>query len=144
HLFVLNTHLGTLSGEDRHDPGHPRTVEGNAMRLHQAEGLARVTAELRAAEAAAAVPQRPILLTGDFNAIPGSEPMDTLIASGYRLLSVENTPDEAYTHNVHKLLIDHVLVHDPAGVLPAGHAFVGTDLPFDDLTDHRPVIAIFD
>jgi endonuclease/exonuclease/phosphatase family metal-dependent hydrolase len=142
-LYALNTHLGTISGEDRHDPAHPRTVAGIQRRTQQAEQIVQATEELRAAEDENDFPPRPLILMGDFNALPGTAPMQTLQAAGYTLLPVRNPPAQQWTHTGHRILIDHILINDPRRVLPPAQARVQVDLPFDDLTDHRPVIATF-
>lgn len=141
-LYVLNTHFGTLTGENRHDPHAPRTLEGEAVRRHQAGEVLRVVGELRQAEIDHDKPARPIILAGDFNAVPSSEAMQDLSAV-FTLLPVENPAPEQWTHTGHKILIDHILVSDPRGVLPTARCFIQTPLPFDDLTDHLPVAAVF-
>ncbi|MEL6151490.1 MAG: endonuclease/exonuclease/phosphatase family protein [Chloroflexota bacterium] len=142
-LFFMNTHIGTITGEDRHDSHHPRSREGEQIRLQQVREILRVTRELRAAEAHYRRPHRPIILGGDFNAVPDSQPIQVL-REMFTLLDVDSPADEKWTHCVHKLLIDHILVSDPAGVLPPGHAHIITDGPFHDLSDHRAVYAIFE
>lgn len=141
-LYFMNTHLGTVSGEDRHDPDHPRSQLGTAQRIRQNQQILATIHELREAEQANKVPARPLILVGDFNALPGSAPMNVLTAE-MSLLTVEGDEAERWTHVDHKILIDHVLVQDPRGVLPEGRAFIVTDNPHTDLTDHRPVVAVF-
>lgn len=141
-LFFMNTHLGTLTGEDRHNPDHPRSIAGETIRVQQAKEILMVVAELRAAEKDYEQPPRPLILTGDFNAVPGSAPMNAL-ETVFTLLPVDNPAEEQFTHTSHQILIDHVLVSDPRGVLPPGKARIVTDAPFDDLTDHLPVVATF-
>jgi endonuclease/exonuclease/phosphatase (EEP) superfamily protein YafD len=101
-----------------------------------------VVEELRQAEIDNDKPARPIILAGDFNAVPSSQAMLDLRAA-FTLLEVENPEAARWTHTGHKILIDHVLVSDPRGVLPEARCFIQTDVPFDDLTDHLPVVAIF-
>jgi endonuclease/exonuclease/phosphatase family metal-dependent hydrolase len=141
-LYFLNTHLGTVSGEDRHAPEHPKSQVGTAQRIRQNQQILAAVHELRAAEQAHDVPARPLILVGDFNAVPGSAPMDVLTAE-MTLLEVDTPEDQRWSHVDHKILIDHVLVQDPRGVLPPGRAQVVTDNPHPDLTDHRPVVAVF-
>jgi hypothetical protein len=141
-LTFMNTHLGTVRGEDRHNPDHERTREGTARRVQQANQIVRVLGELRAAEVANEEPARPVILVGDFNAVLGAVPMQALTDAGFALLAVEDPVGEAWTHIGHRILIDHVLVSDPRGVLPAGRARILTDAPAD-LSDHLPVVAVF-
>ncbi len=136
-LFIINTHLGTLSGEDRHDATTERSQAGVAMRRYQVGEILRITHELRAAEETAEQDPRPIILTGDFNAVPGSAPMNDL-GKIYTLLAPENPIEERYTHLKHNILIDHVLISDPCKALPTGTVRL---LPIDGLSDHRPVLA---
>jgi endonuclease/exonuclease/phosphatase family metal-dependent hydrolase len=142
-LVFMNTHLGTVTGEDRHDPVHPQSATGEARRLHQVGEIVRVTREFRQAEVDNGHAPRPIVLVGDFNAVPGSAPMQ-LLEQEYHLLPVENPEADRWTHRDHKILIDHILISDPARILPEPRVFIQTDLPYDDLTDHRPVIAVFE
>jgi endonuclease/exonuclease/phosphatase family metal-dependent hydrolase len=141
-LYFMNTHLGTVSGEDRHDPNHPQSQIGTRQRIHQMQQILAVVHELRTAEATHNVPPRPLILVGDFNALPGSAPMNVLTAE-MDLLPVDTPEDQRWSHVDHQILIDHVLVQDPQGILPEGRASVVTDHPHTDLTDHRPVVATF-
>lgn len=141
-LFILNTHYGTLSGEDRHDTNHTRTQEGEARRRFQSQQVLRVVHELREAERTHSKPARPIIFAGDFNAKPEAPSMQDLLTE-FMLLEVENPLEDRWTHVTHEILIDHVFVSDPRGVLPPARCFIQTDLPFDDLTDHRPVVALW-
>ena len=141
-LYILNTHFGTLTGEDRHNPDHPRSRFGEASRARQARQVLSVVDELRAAERAHERPSRPVILVGDFNAVPGSRSLDALEATFTRL-TPQTPPADAWTHTGHRLLIDHIFVDDPAETLPDARCFIQTNLPFDDLSDHRPVIAVF-
>lgn len=141
-LYVLNTHYGTLSGEDRHDATHPRTQEGAARRRSQSEQVLRVVRELRTSEETHNKPARPIILAGDFNAIPPAPSMQDL-REVFTLLPVDNDTADCWTHATHKILIDHIFVSDPRGVLPAATCSIQVDAPFDDLTDHRAVVARF-
>ncbi len=141
-LYFLNTHLGTVSGEDRHDLDNPRSQLGMSQRIRQNEQILAVIRELRKAEDTHNVPNRPLILVGDFNAVPGSAPMNVLTAE-MTMLDVDTPEDQRWSHVDHKILIDHVLVQDPRKVLPPGKARVVTDHPHTDLTDHRPVVAVF-
>jgi endonuclease/exonuclease/phosphatase family metal-dependent hydrolase len=141
-LYLLNTHFGTLTGEKRHDAINPRTQEGENLRRFQAAQVKRVVRELRQAEEDNDKPARPIILAGDFNATPDAPSMRDFLPD-FALLPIEDEPPNNWTHAGHKILIDHVFVNDPRGVLPSGKCFIQTNLPFDDLTDHRPVIAVF-
>lgn len=141
-LFFMNTHLGTLTGENRHDINDPRTQEGEASRTRQAEQILRMVAELRQAEADHNQAPRPIILVGDFNATPDAVSMQRL-QEVFTLLDVDTPEDDRWTHAGHKIWIDHILVSDPRGILPAGRAKIQTELPFDDLSDHRPIVATF-
>ena len=140
-LYLLNTHLGVVTGEDRYQPAHPRTQTGTRRRLDQITQIMRVVDELRTAESHHAQAPRPLILTGDFNAIPKSTELDQL-RERLGWLQPENPPDERWSHSKHRILIDHVLVDDPMRRLPIKRCYVHTTLP--ELSDHRPVIAIFE
>lgn len=141
-LFFINTHLGAVSGEDRHDHQHPRTQLGTLRRQHETLQIRRIVDELRQAENNHNQPPRPIILVGDFNAIPRSEPLQAL-TDVFTLLPVSNPDSERWSHRDHKILIDHILVNDPRHVLPSEvAATIQTQVP-NDLTDHLPVVAKF-
>ena len=90
--------------------------------------------KLRQAEYDNDAPARPIILAGDFNALPDTSVMH-MFAEQFVLLEVDNHSSECYSHAGHHILIDHILVSDPRGVLPPARAHVHTDV-LDDLTDH--------
>ncbi len=136
-VYILNTHLGTLSGEDRHDLDHPRSQAGEQVRLEQVAEIVRVMNELRESERAHHLPARPLILLGDFNAVPTS-PSYRALCTHLRPLVVAPCEDE-WTHCTHKILIDHVFVDDPLSVLPVAQAEILTTLPVETLSDHRPL-----
>lgn len=139
-LFVVNTHLTTLKGENRHDISEARAAHASRLRCAEAEALLRITEELAAAQdAAGAHPRRPLLLLGDFNARPDSLEM-ALLGRRFRLLQPDNPPDTRWSHLGHRILIDHLLIDDGGGRLIPTACAVVTDLPAD-LSDHRPVLA---
>jgi endonuclease/exonuclease/phosphatase family metal-dependent hydrolase len=140
-LFLINTHLGAISGEDRHDSQHPRTQVGTLRRQHEALEIRRLVDELRQAEVLHNHPPRPIILVGDFNAVPGSPPLDEL-QEVFTLLPITHPKSEQWSHSDHRILIDHVMVNDPRQVLPESNVIIQTNVP-DDLTDHLPVVATF-
>ncbi|MFZ4815525.1 MAG: endonuclease/exonuclease/phosphatase family protein [Phototrophicaceae bacterium] len=139
-LFVFNTHLSTLNEEKRHDLTHPRTQTAEAERSAQARACLEALDELRTLERLQDREARPVIFLGDFNALPHS-PTLALLGEQFTRLAVTNDPEEYWTHSVHKLPIDHILVSDPRGVLPHAQARVVHDVPFADFTDHQPVCA---
>ena len=142
-FYFLNTHLGVLNGEDRHDPTHTRSRQASEIRQAQVHEILRVVDELKQADRAQGKPERAILLAGDFNARPGTPEMEML--QGYfRLLTPENGSREQWTHQKHRILIDHLLLHDPAAQFAVLSCHIQSRLPFDDLSDHRPLVGIFD
>ena len=141
-LYFLNTHLGVLLGEDRRDMEFELSRAASQMRQGQVADILNVVDELKAADRANEAPERAILLAGDFNAQPDSPEMEALQRQ-FRLLSPENMRSELWTHDQYRILIDHVLLHDPAGHMNVISCHIQSKLPFDDLTDHRPLAAIF-
>lgn len=139
-FYFLNTHLGTLTGEDRHDPAHARSQQASQMRQAQIREILRVINELKQADQAQDQPERAILLAGDFNAKPDSPEM-TLLQGPFRLLRPQN---EAWTHQEHQIRVDHILLHDPHGQFAVVSCHIQSRLPFDDLSDHCPIVGIFD
>lgn len=142
-IYVINTHLGLLIGEDRHDLSYERSQEASRIRGEQVDEILRVVEELQTADAFNEAPERPIILTGDFNAQPHSPEMD-LLREVFILLTPENPDKDCWTHQTHRILIDHVLVYDPHNQLDMLSCHVQTQIPFNDLTDHRPLVAVFD
>lgn len=140
-LYFLNTHLGVLTSEDRHDPSTEGSRSASQMRQAQVSEILRVIAELKAADLRSGKPERPILLAGDFNAQPGTPEM-ALLQRDFRLLQPENRPSERWTHQRHRILIDHILLHDPAANFEVLSCHIQSRIPFDDLSDHRPAIGI--
>ena len=61
----------------------------------------------------------------------------------FRLLAPENPRNQQWTHQQYRILIDHILLHDPAGQFSVISCHIQNKLPFDDLTDHRPMVGIF-
>ncbi len=141
-LYFLNTHLGVLLGEDRTDMRYERSRAASQMRQTQVSEILHVIDELQWADAAHEKPARPILLAGDFNAQPGAPEME-MLQRRFRLLRPENKRVELWTHQQHRILIDHILLHDPAEHFEVISCHIQSKIPFDDLTDHRPTVGIF-
>ncbi len=141
-LYFLNTHLGVLIGEDRHDADYERSRIASQMRQAQASEVLCVIDELKRADQANGAPERAILLAGDFNA-QASAPEMEMLQRQFRLLRPENKSSELWTHQQHRVLIDHILLHDPAAEFEVISCHIQSAIPFDDLTDHRPAVGIF-
>ena len=141
-LYFLNTHLGVLLGEDRRDMSYERSRTASQMRQAQVNEILHVIEELKQADRAHEAPERAILLAGDFNAQPEAPEMEAL-QRDFRLLAPENQRNQQWTHQQYRILIDHILLHDPAGQFSVISCHIQNKLPFDDLTDHRPMVGIF-
>jgi len=141
-VYFLNTHLGLLIGEDRRDASYERSRTASQIRQAQVSEILNVIDELKRADETNEAPERPILLAGDFNAQPDSPEMD-MLQRHFRLLTPENKRSELWTHNTHRILIDHILLHDPAQQFEVISCHIQSAIPFDDLTDHRPTVGIF-
>lgn len=141
-LYFLNTHLGVLIGEDRRDMTYERSRTASQMRQAQVNEILCVVDELKRADQDNESPQRAILLAGDFNAQPAAPEME-MLQRHFRLLPPENDPSELWTHQQHRVLIDHILLHDPAEQFEVISCHIQSAIPFDDLTDHRPTVGIF-
>jgi len=141
-LFVFNTHLSTLNEEKRLDLIHPRTQEAEAERSAQARACLDALNELRTLERLQDREARPVIFLGDFNAMPHS-PTLALLGEQFTRLETVSALDTPWTHRVHKIPIDHILVSDPRGVLPPTQAQIVYDVPFADFSVHQPVRAMF-
>jgi endonuclease/exonuclease/phosphatase family metal-dependent hydrolase len=141
-FYFLNTHLGLLIGEDRRDDAYERSRAASQIRQAQVSEILYVIDELKRADQYNEMPERPILLAGDFNAQPASPEME-MLQRHFRLLRPENKRSELWTHNTHRILIDHILLHDPAEQFEVISCHIQSKIPFDDLTDHRPTVGIF-
>lgn len=143
-LFFINTHLTTLRGESRLNTDDARAGQASALRSAEVGGLSALTGELIEAEYAAnRSPIRPVLLAGDFNARPNTPEM-RLLNSRFRWIQPETEPFECWSHIGHHILIDHIYVNALDTRLKTRRCVVVTDLPYNDLSDHRPVLAVFD
>jgi len=141
-FYFLNTHLGLLIGEDRRDANYERSRAASQIRQAQISEILYVIDELKRADLENEMPERPIVLTGDFNAQPDAPEME-MLQRHFRLLRPENKASELWTHNSHRILIDHILFHDPAEQFEVISCHIQSKIPFDDLTDHRPTVGIF-
>lgn len=141
-LYFLNTHLGLLIGEDRGDATYERSRTASQIRQAQVSEILHVIDELKLADEHNEMPARPIVLAGDFNAQPDSPEME-MLQRHFRLLTPENQHSQLWTHNTHRILIDHILLHDPAEQFEVISCHIQSKIPFDDLTDHRPTVGIF-
>ena len=141
-FYFLNTHLGVLIGEDRSDATYERSRTASQIRQAQVNEILHVIDELNRADQYNEMPERPIVLAGDFNAQPDSLEME-MLQRRFRLLRPENKSSELWTHKSHRILIDHILLHDPAEQLEVISCHIQSKIPFDDLTDHRPTVGIF-
>ena len=141
-FYFLNTHLGLLIGEDRRDANYERSRAASQIRQAQVSEILYVIDELKRADLENEMPERPIVLTGDFNAQPDAPEME-MLQRHFRLLRPENKASELWTHNSHRILIDHILFHDPAEQFEVISCHIQSNIPFDDLTDHRPTVGIF-
>lgn len=140
-IYLIATHLATLTGEQRRDLDHPNSQRASAERQYQVENLIGLHAQLRAAERAHSEPPRPILLAGDFNAQPHSPEMRALTPP-FEYLPPQTA--QTWTHIKHEIAIDHIFVDDPAGCLGALlDCGVQVDPVIRQFTDHYPVIARF-
>ena len=141
-LYFLNTHLGVLIGEDRRDATYERSRTASQMRQAQVNEILHVVDELKRADEANEQPERAIVLAGDFNAQPATPEME-MLQRDFRLLAPENDARQQWTHHAHRILIDHILLHDPADQFEVISCHIQNQIPFDDLTDHRPTVGIF-
>lgn len=141
-FYFLNTHLGVLIGEDRVDMEYERSRTASQIRQAQVSEILCVIEELKRADQANEGPERPILLAGDFNAQPDAPEME-MLQRHFRLLTPENKSSELWTHQQYRVMIDHILLHDPAGEFEVISCHIQIAIPFDDLTDHRPAVSIF-
>lgn len=141
-FYFLNTHLGLLIGEDRRDATFERSRSASQIRQAQVSEILNVIEELKQADRYNERPERPIILAGDFNAQPDSPEME-MLQRHFRLLKPENKRRELWTHHSHRILIDHILLHDPAERFEVISCHIQSKIPFDDLTDHRPTVGIF-
>jgi len=142
-FYFLNTHLGVLIGEDRHDPSYERSRTASQLRMEQVKEIQYVIEELKTADNDNEAPERPILFAGDFNAKPDTPEIE-MLTRDFQLLSPENDESELWTHHTHRILIDHILLHDPADQFEVISCHIQNQIPFEDLTDHRPTVGIFE
>ena len=129
--IVFCAHFKSKSGDD---PGR---------RLAEAQGAAAILAE-----EAARSPDALIVLGGDLNDVPGSEPLEALEASGelLRVASDMTGSQATYTYNGRAQALDHLYVHLGAGGgYVAGSTAIFRDGPGQGLggSDHAAIRALF-
>jgi endonuclease/exonuclease/phosphatase family metal-dependent hydrolase len=144
-LYFMVTHLTTLSEEDRYNLKNPRSQEASNVRLAQVKEILRIVDELRRAEQEHNLNPKPIILAGDFNAIPAAPEIQHLQAKLSRPSPHWHTSCEAlvYTHVSHQIHVDHVFYDDPDNLLALRDCFILGQNYVRGVTDHLPVIATF-
>ena len=136
-VYCLNTHLGLLIGEDRRDASYERSRSASQIRQAQVSEILNVIDELkRADEYNEHCPSAQSVLVGDFNAQPDSPEME-MLQRHFRLLRPENKRSEFWTHSTHRIVIDHILLHDPADQFEVISCHIQSNIPFDD-SDRSP------
>jgi endonuclease/exonuclease/phosphatase family metal-dependent hydrolase len=116
-LGVANTHFDS---------------RGRAARLHSAAMLAEWLDQ---------EPDRPWVVLGDLNAVPGSPPLRLLTEAGYvdALAEATGGTEHGFTGAVDRTRIDHILVGPGIDV---SAAWISYDRPLGRLpSDHWPVVA---
>lgn len=114
-------------------PAGPLTFVGT--HLHHRSDEAREAQARALVDAFAEV--GPCVLAGDFNAMPGSEPL-AILGDAWRLVAVGDTPPATFPAGQPTRALDHVFVRPAA-------AFDVVDLRAIDepvASDHRPVLAV--
>jgi endonuclease/exonuclease/phosphatase family metal-dependent hydrolase len=144
-LYFMATHLTTLSEEDRHNPKNPRSQEASNVRLAQVKEILRIVDELRRAEQEYNLNPKPIILAGDFNAIPAAPEIQHLQTRFSRPSPHWHTSSKTlvYTHVSHQIHVDYVFYDDPDNLLTLRDCFILEQNYVRGVTDHLPVIAKF-
>lgn len=144
-FYLINAHLksktedGPLYGEIQ-----PPPLETQKQRNGQAELLAKTISQLTAIE-----PDAKIILLGDMNDFPWSEPLKTLEASGMVNLIYDLTENDRFTyiHAGSGQVLDHILVSRSLYDGVRGFKVIhinSVQLPTNQLSDHDPVICVID
>ena len=142
-FYVINCHLksksedGPLYGEIQ-----PPPLETSKQRKGQADLLAKTTAQILSIE-----PEAKIILLGDLNDFPWSEPLNQLEESGlenliFRLLENERF---TYSHSGMGQVLDHVLLSKPLAEAVLDFKVLhlnSIQLPANQLSDHDPVYTL--
>lgn len=143
-LFVINSHLksksedGPLYGEMQ-----PPPLETLKQRIGQAQFIARIISQILATE-----PSAKIILLGDLNDFPWTEPLQALEGSSMQNLILKLPENErfTYSHSGMGQVLDHILVSSSLAdaVLDFKVMHLNTiQLPSNQLSDHDPVYALF-
>jgi len=141
---VVGTHLTSRLGSTAlFGPRQPQVAGGESKREAQAQIVARVVAELLAAD-----PGAWVVVTGDFNEFPFGEPLRILASAGLTNLMETLPAGERYTYvfEGNAQAIDHVLVSPALGeqLVPGGLDIVHVNAEYrEQASDHDPQVVRF-
>jgi endonuclease/exonuclease/phosphatase family metal-dependent hydrolase len=85
--------------------------------------------------------RRPIVLAGDFNAVPESAEIKDLGKEFSTARRLAPHSQGLWTHVKHKILIDYVFFSDPDGVLVPTEYWIVEPGLVGEVTDHLPLVA---
>ena len=128
HFLFITLHLTTLRFERGPEELPGRDELARTMRLDQVKVLLSTLEDQR---------DETIVLTGDFNAMPGEYCMHALEAFGFRLLAPEN--EGVGTHPKAARPIDHILLYPGEKVASFSCRIIATD-EARAASDHFPLI----
>lgn len=142
-FFVINCHLkskseaGPLYGEIQ-----PPPLETLKQRIGQAQFIAKTISQILSVE-----PNAKVILLGDLNDFPWTEPLQILEGSGMQnlMLSLPENERFTYSHSGMGQVLDHILVSESLAnaVLDFKSLHLNTiQLPTNQLSDHDPVYAL--
>ncbi len=144
-FYVINVHLksksedGSLYGEIQ-----PPVFETLKQRSGQAQHIAKIVSEILSIE-----PDAKIILLGDLNDFPWTEPLEVLERSGMQnlILGLPESERFTYSHSGMGQVLDHVLVSpsllDKVSEFRILHLNT-LRLPTDQLSDHDPIYALIE
>ncbi|HEX5010696.1 MAG TPA: endonuclease/exonuclease/phosphatase family protein, partial [Planctomycetota bacterium] len=140
--FVIANHWCSKGGDDPlFGARQPPRQESSAQRVAQARAVRAFADELIAAGA-------PVLVLGDLNDFPSSEPLSVLTAGGGLVELTDRLPEvERYSfiYQGNSQQLDHILASPALAALCSEARPVHVDCEFaGPMSDHDPVIARFE
>jgi len=138
-VFFMATHLTKLTGEDRDKTEDKRSIEASDIRLEQINQIINIVKEIQSMDNYSY--KCPIILAGDFNALPGSREICKIKEFFYRI-PIKNSESKVSLDDTNQ--VDHIFVNDIDNILTPIYSAIIEPCKIKGITDHSPIIAKFE
>ncbi|ETR71740.1 MAG: hypothetical protein OMM_02263 [Candidatus Magnetoglobus multicellularis str. Araruama] len=137
--FFIATHLTKLTGENRNNLEDSRSKEASEIRLGQINQIFKIVKEIQCMDNYPL--KSPIILAGDFNAMPGS--IEILkIEEIFQRVPLKKSESHAASEEFNN--VDHIFLNDPNNILSTNYSIKVDPHKINGITDHLPVVAKFE